>query len=364
MGQILKFYLYKANLFLLILNMTQKIFYSTLVSAFLFFTSNAQTKNNASILPITVAFYNCENFFDTKDDPNKKDDDFLPESPLKWDETRFMNKLQKVAQVLDSTVEGPALPALVGLVEVENKYVLDELISKSQFKEKPYADLCTDSPDERSIDVGLLYDKSVFTLEDFKEINATNPTFGDYKTRNILFATLKTTNGDLFYVFVNHWPSRREGEKESEPRRVYAAEQVRNKINEIQKKDKNAKIIVMGDFNDHPDNNSILNTLKASDKPKTKGDLYNAYYTLDKEKQGTHYFDKEWRVLDQIMVSQGLLHAKKGYKFNPQHAYILKKDFVLFKNNKTGEVRPSRTYSGEKYYNGYSDHLSVYITLE
>lgn len=321
---------------------------------------NVSAQNQKSI---TVTLYNCENFFDTKDDPTKNDDEFLPESKLKWDDTRYMNKLTKVAQVLDSTVEGPGLPNLVGLVEVENKEVLEDLISKSQLKEKPYGVLCTDSPDERSIDVGLLYDKSVFTLQDFKEINATNSKLGDYKTRNVLFATLKATNGDVFYVFVNHWPSRREGEKESEPRRVYAAEQVRNKINEIQKKNKDAKIIVMGDFNDHPDNNSILNTLKASDSPKAKGDLYNPYYTLDKNKQGTHYFDKEWRVLDQIIVSQGFMNTKKGYKFEAKNAHILKKDFVLFKNNKTGEERPNRTYSGEKYYNGYSDHLSVYITL-
>lgn len=326
---------------------------------FCFTAGCAQTKN-----PITVAFYNCENFFDTKDDPNKDDDEFLPESKMKWDETRFMNKLTKIAQVLDSTVAGEALPELVGLVEVENKEVLEDLVSKSQFKTKQYGVLCTDSPDERSIDCGLLYDKSVFTLVDFKEINATNPLLGDYKTRNILFATLKATNGDIIYVFVNHWPSRRNGEKESEPRRIYAAEQVRAKITELQKKDPKAKAIVMGDFNDHPDNNSVLNTLKASDKPKDKGDLYNAYQTLDREKQGTHYYDKEWRVLDQIIISQGFIGAKKGYKFDPKNAHILRKDFVLYKNAKTGEERPNRTYSGDKYFNGYSDHLSIYITLD
>ncbi|MES2760935.1 MAG: hypothetical protein V4677_01965 [Bacteroidota bacterium] len=319
----------------------------------------AQTKS-----PITVAFYNCENFFDTKDDPNKKDDEFLPESPMKWDETRFMNKLTKIAQVLDSTVAGDGLPALVGLVEVENKEVLEELVSKSQLKTKSYGVLCTDSPDERSIDCGLLYDKSVFTLIDFKELNATNSALGDYKTRNILFATLKATNGDVIYVFVNHWPSRRSGETESEPRRIYAAEQVRSKITELQKKDPKAKAIVMGDFNDHPTDKSIVNTLRASDKPKDKTDLYNAYQTLDAAKQGTHYYDKEWRVLDQIIVSQGFIGAKKGYKFDPKNAHILKKDFVLFKNNKTGEEKPNRTYSGEKYHNGYSDHLSIYITLD
>lgn len=314
--------------------------------------------------PVTVAFYNCENFFDTKDDPNKKDDEYLPEGPTKWDETRYNNKIRKVAQVLDSTVAGPELPNLVGLVEIENNEVLQDLLAKSQFASKNYGSVATDSPDERSIDCGLLYDKSVFTLSDFKELNATNSSLGDYKTRNILFAALKATNGDLFYVFVNHWPSRREGEKESEPRRLFAAQQVRDKIDEIQKKDAKAKIIVMGDFNDHPDNNSILHTLRASDAPKGKGDLYNAFYTLDKEKQGTHYYNKEWRVLDQIMVSQGLLKAKKGYSFDPKQAHILKKDFVLFKNAKTGEERPNRTYGSEnKYFNGYSDHLAIYVEL-
>lgn len=337
--------------------MRKSLFFSSLVLCS--FVNVAQTK-----APITVAFYNCENFFDTKDDPKKKDDEYLPEAASKWDETRYNNKLQKVAQVLDSTVAGPALPNLVGLVEIENNEVLQDLLAKSQFSTKSYGSLATDSPDERSIDCGLLYDKSVFSLVDFKELNATNSSLGDYKTRNILFATLKATNGDVFYVFVNHWPSRREGEKESEPRRIYAAEQVRNKINELQKKDPKAKVIVMGDFNDHPDNSSILNTLKANDTPKEKGDLYNAFYTLDKEKQGTHYYNKEWRVLDQIIVSQGLWNAKKGYSFDPKNAHILRKDFVLFKNAKTGEERPNRTYGSEnKYFNGYSDHLAIYVEL-
>jgi predicted extracellular nuclease len=337
--------------------MRKTLFFSSLVLCS--FVNVAQTK-----APITVAFYNCENFFDTKDDPKKKDDEYLPEAASKWDETRYNNKLQKVAQVLDSTVAGPALPNLVGMVEIENNEVLQDLLAKSQFSTKSYGSLATDSPDERSIDCGLLYDKSIFTLVDFKELNATNSALGDYKTRNILFATLKATNGDVFYVFVNHWPSRREGEKESEPRRIFAAEQVRNKINELQKKDPKAKIIVMGDFNDHPDNSSILNTLKANDTPKEKGDLYNAYYTLDKEKQGTHFYNKEWRVLDQIIVSQGLWNAKRGYSFDPKNAHILRKDFVLFKNAKTGEERPNRTYGSEnKYFNGYSDHLAIYVEL-
>lgn len=313
---------------------------------------------------ITVALYNCENFFDTKDDPTKNDDEFLPTSKLKWDNERYMNKLTKIAQVLDSTVAGEALPSIIGLVEIENIEVLNDLIAKSQFANKNYQALCTDSPDERSIDVGLLYDKSQFKLIEFKEINATNSNLGDYKTRNILYAVLKTKKGDVMHVFVNHWPSRRNGEQESEPRRVYAAQQVRTKINEIQAKDINAKVIVMGDFNDHPNNKSILEELLAKENPADKNDLYNPYFALDAAKQGTHYYDKEWRVLDQIIISQGLIKSKKGLAYKPNSASILKKEFVLYKNSKTGEERPNRTYSGEKYHNGYSDHLAVYLMLD
>lgn len=312
---------------------------------------------------ITVALYNCENFFDTKDDPNKNDDEFLPTSKLKWDDERYMNKLTKVAQVLDSTVSGEGLPTIVGLVEIENIEVLKDLIAKSQFANKNYDAVCTDSPDERSIDVGLIYHKNSFELIEFKELNATNPELGDYKTRNILYAVLKSKKGEMIHVFVNHWPSRREGVEVSEPRRVFAAQQVRSKISEIQAKDINSKIIVMGDFNDHPDNKSIQETLLAKEKPSDKKELFNPYFSLDVNKKGTHYFDKEWRVLDQIIISQGLSSAKKGYRYKANSANILKKDFVLYKNPKTAEERPNRTYSGEKYFNGYSDHLAVYLEL-
>ncbi len=337
-----------------------KLISSTILLLFFVVTGFSQNKNS-----ITVAFYNCENFFDTKNDPDKNDEDFLPEAPSKWDETKYNNKIEKVAQVLDSTVAGDGLPAIAGLVEIENKEVLEDLVSKSQFNKKKYGVLCTTGADERSIDVGLIYDKDIFTLVSSEELNATNPTLGDYKTRNILRVCLKSINGDVIYVFVNHWPSRRTGEAESEPRRIFAAQTLRNKIDELQKKEAKVKIITMGDFNDYPDNKSILNTLKASDKPKDKSELYNAYQTLDANKQGTHFYDKEWRCLDQIMVSQGFLSAKKGYKFNPKNAFILRKDFVMFKNKKTGEEKPNRTYGAEnKYYNGYSDHLSIYITLD
>jgi endonuclease/exonuclease/phosphatase family metal-dependent hydrolase len=332
----------------------------SIVLFFLWSPIFSQSKND-----ITVAFYNCENFFDTTNDPEKKDDEFLPESLKKWDQEKYHHKLQKVAQVLDSTVFGIHLPEMVGLAEIENKEVLQDLITKTQFKNKKYGAICTTGKDERSIDVGLIYDKSKFTLIHYEELDATNNTLDDYKTRNILLANLKSTNGDLIYVFVNHWPSRRFGELKSEIKRIYAAQVLRNKIDLVFKLNTNAKIIVMGDFNDYPDNSSILNILKANNQLNSTNNLYNAFYQLDKNKQGTVFYNNEWRCFDQIMLSQGFIKPKSGYFFNTKNAFILRKDFVMHKNKKTGKQTPNRTYGPKnKYYNGYSDHLCVYIRLD
>lgn len=311
---------------------------------------------------ITVMFYNTENFFDTEDDPNKNDEEYLPSSKLKWDEKKYQNKIDHISQVIDS-VGGKGFPAMVGLCEIENRKVLEDLCSKSSLKDAGYGIINTDSPDERSIDVGLLYNKDLFSLQGWQEINATSPAITGYKTRNILFATFLFNKTDKLHVFVNHWPSRRDGEKESEAKRIYAAEQVRAKVDSLLKADPKSRILIMGDFNDHPNNVSITTTLKAKEKPKDKNDLVDCYYNIDKERRGSHYYDKEWRSLDQIIVSQGIIKAKKGLSFDGTSAYVFKKDFILYKNEKTGEERPNRTYGGEKYFNGYSDHLPIYINL-
>ena len=311
---------------------------------------------------ITVMFYNTENFFDTENDPNKNDEEYLPESKLQWDSKKSHNKIKHISQVIDSIGAGN-FPALVGMCEIENDFVVSELIEKSSLIGANYGHVTSNSPDDRSIDVSLMYDKDIFDFVESAEINATNASLGDYKTRNILKVKLKYNKTTDVYVFVNHWPSRREGEKESEPRRVYAAEQLRKSVDEILKVDAKAKIIIMGDFNDHPDNKSIQTTLKAMEKPKDGGSLYNAFFLIDKNRQGSHLFDNEWRSLDQIIISQGLWKDKKGLSFSEGSATVFKKDFILFKNNKTGEVKPNRTYGGEKYFNGYSDHLPIYIKL-
>lgn len=315
--------------------------------------------------PITVMFYNVENFFDIIDDPKTQDEEYLPTSELQWDDKKYNNKIQHVAQVIDSSVTGIGLPDVVGFCEIENKKVLTDLINNSQLKIKKYAALTSTGIDDRGINVGLIYNLALFDFIESKELNVTNTDIANYKTRNVLFVTLKfKSTNELVYFFVNHWPSRRDGEKETEPRRIYAAKVVRQKIDELQKQNANSKIIVMGDLNDYPTNASVLTTLKANANPKKESnELLNPFFNIEKNKDGTHYDKGEWHVFDHIIMSQAFTQIK-GLQFKPNNAFVLKKDFVLFKNFKTGEVKPNRTFGyGNKYYNGYSDHLAVYVQL-
>jgi predicted extracellular nuclease len=218
--------------------------------------------------------------------------------------------------------------------------------------------------DTRGINVGLMYDKSLFDFISYKELNAIMPELPDNKTRNILFVTLKyKETGEEIYVLVNHWPSRRDGQFETEPRRLHAAKVARTQIDELLKKNPDAKIILMGDLNDTPKDKSVFNVLRANGKPeKSKGELLNPFINYENQGIGTHIEQGEWHVFDNIILSTAFM-GTKGLKFNFKNAHILKKDFLIFKNYKTGLTKPNRTFGGSKYYNGYSDHLAVYVVL-
>ena len=184
-----------------------------------------------------------------------------------------------------------------------------------------------------------------------------------YRTRNVLFVTLKhKATAETVYFFINHWPSRRDGEDVTEPKRIYTAQILRKKIDELLAKQKEAKIIVMGDLNDSPRNTSVLKILKANSKP-VNNELLNPFLKLYDNKQGSHIREGNWELFDNIILSQGFL-AGKGLCFKINNAAILDKDFVLFKNYITGDQKPNRTYGpNNKYFNGFSDHLAVYVKL-
>ncbi len=313
---------------------------------------------------LTAVFYNCENFFDTVDNPSTQDEEYLPNSETKWDNKKYINKIKRISQVMDSTVFGAGIPDVMGFCEIENVTVLNDLIKYSQLKSRKYKSLASTGADTRGINVGFIYDEKLFSLVLSEEVAATDPSIPNYKTRNILHVQLKhIATSQLFSFFVNHWSSRRDGEKETEPKRLYAAKQLRSKIDEHEKKNPGIKIIAMGDFNDTPSNKSLSKILKAVDKPKQAEDLLNPFALITDPEIGTHFHAGKWQIFDQIILNQNCLKGT-SLKYKSGNAFILNKDFVMFKNTRTGEIKPNRTYGpGNRYFNGYSDHLAVYLVL-
>ena len=311
---------------------------------------------------ISVGFYNVENLFDITDDPMTFDEQFLPSSDRKWTKERYEEKLQNLTKVISElTVNGA--PTFLGLCEVENRSVIEDLISEPLLADKRYKTAHIESPDERGIDVGFIYDSEVFTV---KGIKAYQPDLSRYedKTRDILHVEGKLVNGEILHFFVNHWPSRGEGRKESESKRLVAAKTLQHAILMLQDTEPDAKIIVMGDFNDEPSNKSISQTLGVScEISETKNNqLYNAFCEIENQDYGSYRYHKYWDMLDQIMVSTTLLSDTTGIHFLPQSADIKDEPWMI----QTGKYEgfPLRTYGGYKYLGGYSDHFPVSIQFQ
>lgn len=309
-----------------------------------------------------VVFYNVENLFDTENDPRTNDEDFTPHGYKEWDEDRYETKLERIEDAL-SEFQKP--PLLIGLAEIENRKVLEDLIEEGDFAETNYGIAHFDSPDRRGIDVALLYDQDAFKLINSTKLRVRLDNDRDFVTRDILYVEGELKGGITTHVFVNHWSSRREGEKETEHKRIAAAETLREKVDEILKADPDANILILGDFNDHPTDESLQTVLRAKESGyEGKGDLINLLFDEHQNGEGTSVHRGDWAVIDQIIISQAIYDNKSGFGINGNDAEILRDDDLLFKNRSTGEEKPNATYGGRKYYGGYSDHLPVYIILK
>jgi predicted extracellular nuclease len=309
-----------------------------------------------------ILSYNVENLFDTKNDSND-DEEFTPDGANKWTEERYLKKLEKLADAISSFDE--KLPIIVGLGEVENAGVVAALMKTGKLKGAKYNYIHYDSPDKRGIDCAILYDTERVKVLDQKKLTVKLANDVDFVTRDVVYLKGELMNNKIIHVFANHWPSRREGEKESEPKRLVAAKTVRDAINEILKKDKNANIIVMGDLNDHPDNKSVHEILKAvpTNELKTEDQMVNLFWEAHANNEGTHVHDKQWDVLDHLIVSYGFYKDASGLGIEKNEGHIGKIEKLLFTYD-NGSQKPSSTYGGPKYYGGYSDHLPVYLILK
>jgi predicted extracellular nuclease len=330
------------------------------ILAIICFHSFSQTNESYKVM-----FYNVENLFDTFDDSLKNDEDFLPEGNHFWNNHKYYTKLNQIYKVIMAVGEWNP-PAIIGLSEIENRRVIDDLTNKTPLTKFQYKIVHKESPDRRGIDVGLLYREELFTplASEFLPINfPNNPTS---KTRDILYVKGVTNKSDTLHVFINHWPSRWGGQLESEGRRVFVASVLKSKVDSIFNKNAHSNIIITGDFNDYPDNKSINTILSAHQNFDTisNNQLYNLSANLFKTKNiGTHKYQGEWGVLDQFIVSGNLLQQENKVYTSTEDVYIFNKDFLLESDDSNFGFKPNRTYIGYKYNGGYSDHLPTYLIL-
>ena len=304
----------------------------------------------------TVAFYNLENLFDIYDDPDTLDDDFTPKGTKKWNAKKYSRKVKKMASVISQigVKETGFPPAIIGLAEVENKEVVEDLIQTESLQKYGYGYVHYDSADERGIEVAFLYRKNIFSVEHSQTFTLLiENEFGerDY-TRDILLVKGKL-QGETVYCIVNHWPSRREGEDKTEYKRIAGADKVHQIIDIIKEETDLAKVLIMGDFNDDPISKSIKQHLVDED-------LYNPFESLLAKGNGSLNHNGDWHVFDQIIISKTFFEDS-GFIY--RNAYIFDDHFLKeWKGKRRGN--PFRTYIGKWHQGGFSDHFPVYIILE
>jgi hypothetical protein len=313
-----------------------------------------------------VAFYNLENFFDTIDDPKINDAEFLPNGERHYNSAIYQDKVSHLSDVLSQigTDVSPDGFSMLGVAEVENQKVLEDLIAQPKLANRHYQIVHYDSPDARGIDVGLIYNPKYFKVLHSEPlfVKLENPDGSLYYTRDVLWVA-GVYDGEVIHVFVNHWPSRRGGEEASAPSRAIAAAASKRVIDSLMQIDPKTKVIVMGDLNDDPVSPSVAKVLgaKGNESAVKAGGLYNPWVDFYKNGIGTLAYQDSWNLFDQIMFSYGWLDKKQsGFFFHQAH--IFNKQFMV---TKTGRYKgyPMRTYDGVIYNGGYSDHFPTYGIL-
>jgi len=315
---------------------------------------NKKSSNNI----FTIAFYNLENLFDTIDDPDKLDRDFTPNGKLKWTLERYHSKLNKLGTTIAKIgfKKTNRAPVLLGVSEVENKTVLNDLIAVKSLKKDKYKFVHYDSPDERGIGNALIYNPKFFNVISSEPITlfVKNPNGEQDMTRHILYVHGEL-NGEEVHVFVNHWPSKRDGGTVTEYKRVKAAETILEHMAAIEQEYAEPNYIIMGDFNDGPKAKSIKKLVREKQ-------LYNPMEKLLTPKRGSANYKFSWMLFDQIIISHNFLnYEKKTHSYDTSN--IFDEHFLTeFKGKFKGN--PFRTYVGSRYLGGYSDHFPVYLQLK
>lgn len=312
-------------------------------------------------IPFSLMFYNTENFYDTANDPYTMDDEFTPHGEMNWTEKRFNDKVTKFTNVVKDIVK-PLTPDIIGLAEIENKMVIMSILDEFRLHGlQKYSFVHYDSPDERGVDIAMIYNTESFLVLESNPILVHLPGVED-RTRDILHIKGKTITDVILHLFIVHFPSRREGTDRSEPRRYFVASELRNGIKKTLSENPDENIVIMGDFNDTPDDNSIDKVLGAekSFENISKHKLYNLMYIRHKRGIGSIFY-KKWLLFDQFIVSGNVLLSDK-IDCKPEYAGVFNPPYLIHFDKK-GRANTNRTYRG-KYTGGYSDHLPIFLKMQ
>ena len=322
----------------------------------------SKTEQNVKVQVSAVAFYNLENLFDTIDGPNN-DAEFLPNGANKWSGMKYKAKLHNMSYAisqlgLETTSAGVAF---LGVSEIENRGVLEDLVKQPELKDRSLQIVHYDSPDRRGVDVGLLYNPRLFTVTNSKSyrLHTEDTTF---LTRDQLMVS-GYLQGEKVHVIVNHWPSRSGGEERSRPKRNAAAGLTRSIVDSLFKADPKAKIFVMGDLNDDPFNEScatILGAKKNAEDVKP-GELYNVFWKTLEKGSGSLSYNDQWNLFDQIIISNEFINGDKS-KLKFWKSEIFYRNFLIQQEGRY-KGTPLRTHAGGVWLNGYSDHLPTIVYL-
>lgn len=324
----------------------------------------SQQKEGKRYQTFGVAFYNLENLFDTINNNGKYDLEFSPKGKRKWDGKKYWSKIEKLSYAISqmTTPTTPIGPAVIGVSEIENITVLEDLVKAKNIRDWDLKIVHHDSPDRRGVDVGLLYNPKLF-----KKLHVTNHTLvipdkPYFKTRDQM-CVVGLMGGQRIAIIVNHWPSRYGGEKESSPLREAAADLTKHICDSLLSIDPSMGIVIMGDLNDDPSNPSCAKVLGAKKKEKEvqPGGFFNPFWKKLDDGIGSYIYRGGWDLFDQIIINYNLL-PEGASKLKFYKAEVLNKSFLL---QTSGQYKgyPLRTFSGGAWTDGYSDHLPTEIYL-
>ncbi len=331
------------------------IFFKTVLFTLIFSVNPAFSQDNLKKKEARIMFYNVENLYDPFNDSITEDDDFTFSGKQHWSYTKYRKKLFNISKVIIA-VGGWSPPVMVGLAEIENAFVLRQLVGDSPLKKYNLKFLHKDSPDPRGVDVALVYDPERYKPLEEEYLRIRFPFDTAARTRDILYSKGLLMNTDTVHVFVNHWPSNYGGAASSAPRRQFVARLLKHKVDSIFRYNQKANIIIMGDMNEGPEADNISELVNISDSTKLISLMKNT-----KTVHGSHKYRGNWDIIDQIIVSPSLIPATSEISIT--NYSIFDKDFLLEEDTQNTGTKAFRTYSGPVYKGGYSDHLPVYLDL-